>query len=85
MGCITTLGLEGLGLDCTDIPTGGIKNLYIANACDVAIGFVDKPIKIEYQEDGKTQVWEPNNSDFKFSGREMSLRWAMGRSVLVRS
>jgi hypothetical protein len=44
MGCITTLELEGLGLDCTDIPTGGIKNIYIADACDVAIGFVDKPL-----------------------------------------
>ena len=50
MGCITTLEFEGLGLDCSDIPTGGIKNLYIANACDVALGFVDKPIK----EDGTT-------------------------------
>jgi penicillin-binding protein 1A len=48
------------------------------NPCDK---YVDKPIKIEYQEDGITQVWEPNNADFKFSGREMSLRWAMGRSV----
>ena len=48
------------------------------NPCDK---YVDKAVKIEYQEDGKTQVWEPNNSDFKFSGREMSLRWAMGRSV----
>jgi penicillin-binding protein 1A len=48
------------------------------NPCDK---FVDKAVKIEYQEDGKAQVWEPNNSDFKFSGREMSLRWAMGRSV----
>jgi len=43
MGCITTLELEGLGLDCTDIPTGGIKNIYIANACDTILGFVDKP------------------------------------------
>ena len=46
MGCITTLELDGLGLDCTDIPTGGIKTIYIANACDVALGFVDKPLLV---------------------------------------
>lgn len=45
MGCITTLELDGLGLDCSDIPTGGLKNIYIANACDTVIGFVDKPLK----------------------------------------
>jgi len=47
MGCITSLELDSLGLDCTDIPVGGVKNIYIANACDVAIGFIDKPIKID--------------------------------------
>ena len=47
MGCTTVLELDKIGLDCTDIPTGGIKNIYVANACDVAIGFVDKPIKID--------------------------------------
>lgn len=45
MGCITTLELDGLGLDCSDIPTGGLKNIYIANACDTVLGFVDKPLK----------------------------------------
>ncbi|MFM6976905.1 MAG: transglycosylase domain-containing protein, partial [Sphingobacteriaceae bacterium] len=48
------------------------------NPCDK---FIDKPVKIVYQLDGKTETWEPNNADFKFSGREMSLRWAMGKSV----
>lgn len=47
MGCITSLELDGIGLDCFDIPVGGVKNIYVANACDVAIGFVDKPIKID--------------------------------------
>ena len=37
MGCTTTLELDKIGLDCTDIPTGGIKNIYVANACDVAL------------------------------------------------
>ncbi|MDF3076290.1 MAG: glycosyl transferase family 51 [Sphingobacteriaceae bacterium] len=43
--------------------------------------FVDKPVRISYQENGKEVYWEPNNADFNFSGREMSLRWAMGKSV----
>lgn len=43
--------------------------------------FIDKRIKITYQEKGETKYWEPNNADFIFSGREMSLRWAMGKSV----
>ena len=43
--------------------------------------FVDKPVSIKYIDEGKEQVWEPKNADFKFSNQEMSLRWAMGKSV----
>ncbi|WP_345952516.1 transglycosylase domain-containing protein [Mucilaginibacter sp. PAMB04168] len=43
--------------------------------------FTDKPVSITYNEDGKQEVWSPNNADFNFSYREMSLRWAMGKSV----
>jgi penicillin-binding protein 1A len=43
--------------------------------------FTDKPVSIKYTDEGKQQVWEPNNADFNFSYREMSLRWAMGKSV----
>jgi penicillin-binding protein 1A len=43
--------------------------------------FTDKPVSITYNEDGKEEVWSPNNADFNFSYREMSLRWAMGKSV----
>jgi penicillin-binding protein 1A len=43
--------------------------------------FTDKPVSIPYTEDGKQEVWEPKNADFNFSYREMSLRWAMGKSV----
>jgi hypothetical protein len=50
MGCTTNFELEGIGLDCNDIPTGGIKSIYIANAQDTVLGFVDKPIK----QDGTT-------------------------------
>jgi penicillin-binding protein 1A len=43
--------------------------------------FTDKPVSIKYMDNGKPDVWEPNNADFHFSYREMSLRWAMGKSV----
>ncbi len=45
--------------------------------------FTDRPISIKYTipGSGKDEVWEPNNADFNFSYREMSLRWAMGKSV----
>lgn len=48
------------------------------NPCDK---FIDKAVKIPYQNGGKTEYWEPKNADYNFSGREMSLRWAMGKSV----
>lgn len=43
--------------------------------------FTDKPVSISYVDNGKPQVWSPNNADFHFSYREMSLRWAMAKSV----
>jgi len=48
------------------------------NPCDK---LVDKPVRIPYQNGGKTEYWEPKNADWSFSGREMSLRAAMGKSV----
>ncbi len=46
--------------------------------CDI---FIDKPVKITYTEDGKEMEWEPKNADWNFTYQNMSLRWAMGRSV----
>jgi len=46
--------------------------------CDT---FVDKPVRIKYEEKGKTEYWEPRNADWNTTYREMSLRAAMGRSV----
>ncbi|TDQ12070.1 transglycosylase domain-containing protein [Pedobacter metabolipauper] len=46
--------------------------------CDT---FTDKPVSIAYQENGKTEYWEPKNADWSYSYREMSLRAAMGKSV----
>lgn len=43
--------------------------------------FTDKPVTIKYKDNGEDDVWQPNNADFHFSYREMSLRWAMGKSV----
>ena len=43
--------------------------------------FTDKPVRIEYIENGKEMVWEPKNADWNFTYQNMSLRWAMGRSV----
>jgi penicillin-binding protein 1A len=43
--------------------------------------FTDKPVSIKYTDEGRAQVWEPKNADFHFSYQEMSLRWAMGKSV----
>ena len=43
--------------------------------------FTDQPVSIKYTDEGKDQVWAPNNADFHFSYQEMSLRWAMGKSV----
>lgn len=48
------------------------------NPCDK---FTDKPVTISYQNGNKTEVWEPKNSSWEFSYREMSLRWAMAKSV----
>ncbi len=41
---------------------------------------VDREVTITYEEDGETKTWSPKNSDWKFTGYEMSLRWAMGKS-----
>ncbi len=43
--------------------------------------YVDRPVRISYLEEGEEKVWEPKNADWVFSGRSMSLRWAMGKSI----
>ena len=43
--------------------------------------FTDKPVSIKFMDNGKPDVWEPQNADFHFTYQEMSLRWAMGKSV----
>ncbi|RZK48440.1 MAG: penicillin-binding protein [Pedobacter sp.] len=46
--------------------------------CDT---FIDKPVRIPYQNKGKTEYWEPKNADWHNTYGEMTLRHAMGRSV----
>lgn len=46
--------------------------------CDT---FTDKPVRIAYQNKGKTEYWEPKNADWNNTYQEMSLRWAMAKSV----
>jgi len=43
--------------------------------------FVDKAVSIKYIDQGREQVWEPKNAEFRFTNQEMSLRLAMARSV----
>ncbi|WP_028295616.1 transglycosylase domain-containing protein [Olivibacter sitiensis] len=43
--------------------------------------FVDRAVTIKYTEKGEEKIWEPKNADWNFSGMDMSLRWAMGRSI----
>lgn len=43
--------------------------------------FTDRPVSIKFVDNGKPDVWEPQNADFHFSYMDMSLRWAMGKSV----
>jgi penicillin-binding protein 1A len=46
--------------------------------CDT---YTDKPVKIAFQEHGKTEYWEPKNASYSNTYNEMSLRLAMARSV----
>lgn len=44
--------------------------------------FQDKPVKIEFiNKNGAKETWEPKNADWSTSYRDMSLRWAMARSL----
>lgn len=40
----------------------------------------DKRITINYVEDGEKKSWSPHNADWEFTGRNMTLRYAMARS-----
>ncbi|MFD2968970.1 transglycosylase domain-containing protein [Sphingobacterium bambusae] len=47
--------------------------------CDT---YEDKPVRLDFvNKKGEKEVWEPKNADWSFSHRNMSLRWAMARSL----
>ncbi|MCC2600678.1 penicillin-binding protein 1A [Sphingobacterium sp. FBM7-1] len=47
--------------------------------CDT---YEDKPVRLDFVNDeGEKEIWEPKNADWTFSHRDMSLRWAMARSL----
>lgn len=41
----------------------------------------DRPVTINYVENGEAKSWSPHNADFIFSGMRMTLRRAMAKSV----
>ncbi|MFD2599102.1 transglycosylase domain-containing protein [Sphingobacterium corticis] len=44
--------------------------------------YEDKPVRIEFVNNkNEDEVWEPKNADWNFSHQQMSLRWAMARSL----
>jgi penicillin-binding protein 1A len=40
----------------------------------------DQRVTINYEEDGEKKTWSPHNANWKFTGRNMTLRYAMARS-----
>lgn len=43
--------------------------------------FTDKPVRIEFEGKDGPEVWEPKNADWSVSYSDMSLRYAMARSL----
>jgi penicillin-binding protein 1A len=41
----------------------------------------DKMVTIKYEENGEKKEWTPKNADWVYSGRNMTLRHALGRSI----
>ena len=41
----------------------------------------DQPVTLNYVEDGVKKTWSPHNADWKFTGRNLTLRYAMARSI----
>jgi penicillin-binding protein 1A len=48
------------------------------NPCDT---YIDKPVRIAYDDKGKKEYWEPKNASYGNTYQTMSLRLAMARSV----
>lgn len=48
------------------------------NPCDT---YIDKPVKVSFDEKGKKETWEPKNASYGNTYQTMSLRLALARSV----
>lgn len=54
----------------------------LENGMEPCDKYEDKPVRLDFvNKQGEKEVWEPKNADWNFSYREMSLRWAMARSL----
>lgn len=53
----------------------------IAEGYSPCYTFVDKPVTINYVENGEAKSWSPHNADRSFSGGNTTLRRGIGRSI----
>ncbi|TYR36495.1 penicillin-binding protein [Sphingobacterium phlebotomi] len=54
----------------------------LENGMEPCDKYEDKPVRLDFvNKQGEKEVWEPKNADWNFSYRNMSLRWAMARSL----
>ncbi|PRD48246.1 transglycosylase domain-containing protein [Sphingobacterium haloxyli] len=54
----------------------------LENGMEPCDKYEDKPVRLDFvNKQGEKEVWEPKNADWSFSYRNMSLRWAMARSL----
>lgn len=54
----------------------------LENGMEPCDKYEDKPVRLDFVNNrGEKEVWEPKNADWTFSHQDMSLRWAMARSL----
>jgi penicillin-binding protein 1A len=42
---------------------------------------VDNPVTVKYLENGEHKTWSPNNADWVFTGKEVTLKYAFAKSI----
>ena len=63
MGCINAATLAGVTFDCSDIPVGGLKKIYLTHRADVASTVVDGAVTVATIALTKSVELEFNNKD----------------------
>ena len=81
MGCITTTVLDHIVLDCDDIPTGGVKAVYIANACDTVIGFEEDDSDAEFGKVGMLAFGGGKVFKMEFNTKDGVTGWEETKTV----